>query len=228
MTRNIRTMTLFLALASLVVISPSVDAGKRGSTKQTPAASSEKVKKATKSATAKRTEVSAPKSGARATREPIKNKATKIAEHSIQYPVQAQSAPPAAYNVIWRVFASAGGVATSPTYAATGQAGLTTVGESSSPSYDADHGELVPPPPSGGCCITAGDANNTGTVTIGDVTFLIGYIFSGGPAPVCCEEGDADGFGTITIGDVTYLISYIFGGGPAPQCGPSGMSCMIE
>jgi hypothetical protein len=75
------------------------------------------------------------------------------------------------------------------------------------------------------CCDTPGDADNGGAMTIGDVTFLIARIFSGGPAPVCCEEGDADGSGAITIGDVTYLIARIFSGGPAPVCGPAGMLC---
>ncbi|MBN4076152.1 hypothetical protein JYT16_00380 [Gemmatimonas aurantiaca] len=75
------------------------------------------------------------------------------------------------------------------------------------------------------CCDVAGDADNAGSVTIGDVTFTIAYIFSGGSAPSCCEEGDADGSGAITIGDVTYLIAFIFSGGSAPICGPTGMSC---
>lgn len=84
---------------------------------------------------------------------------------------------------------------------------------------------LVPNPCPTTCCDTAGDADNSGSVTIGDVTFLISRIFSGGPAPDCCEEGDADGSGSINIGDVTYLIGRIFSGGPAPVCGPEGMLC---
>lgn len=78
------------------------------------------------------------------------------------------------------------------------------------------------------CCNLPGDANSSGSVTIGDVTFLIALIFSGGPGPACCEEGDADGSGSITIGDVTYLITRIFSRGPAPLCGPSGMSCQAD
>lgn len=72
------------------------------------------------------------------------------------------------------------------------------------------------------CCDTAGDADNSSAITIGDVTFLIARIFGGGPAPVCQDEGDADGSNTITIGDVTYLIARIFSGGPAPVCGTTG------
>ncbi|MBN4076154.1 CHRD domain-containing protein [Gemmatimonas aurantiaca] len=76
-----------------------------------------------------------------------------------------------------------------------------------------------------GCCETPGDADNSASLTIGDVTFLIARIFSGGPAPVCCETGDSDASGTITIADVTYLIARIFSGGLAPVCGPVGLSC---
>jgi hypothetical protein len=77
----------------------------------------------------------------------------------------------------------------------------------------------------GTCCVDAGDANDDGNVTIGDVTFLIARIFSGGGPPPCCSEGDANGDGSITIGDVTYLIARIFSGGGAPICGPAGMTC---
>ncbi len=82
---------------------------------------------------------------------------------------------------------------------------------------------LSPPAPAvacGGCCDTPGDADNAGDVNIGDVTFLIAYIFSGGAAPVCAQEADADAGGDISIGDAVYLIAYIFQGGPAPICGP--------
>lgn len=73
-----------------------------------------------------------------------------------------------------------------------------------------------------GCCETAGDADNSGGVSIGDVTYLIAHIFSGGPAPDCQDEGDADGSNSISIADVTYLIALIFSGGPAPVCGSTG------
>lgn len=76
-----------------------------------------------------------------------------------------------------------------------------------------------------GCCDLAGDANNSGSVNIADVTFLIARIFAGGAAPPCCEEGDANGSGGVNIADVTFLIARIFAGGPAPLCGPAGMGC---
>lgn len=61
-----------------------------------------------------------------------------------------------------------------------------------------------------------GDANGDGLVSVSDVVYLIAYIFSGGPAPVC--DSDVDGSGGVSISDAVYLISYIFAGGPIPNC----------
>jgi hypothetical protein len=69
------------------------------------------------------------------------------------------------------------------------------------------------------CCDVPGDADHSGAMNIGDVTFMIARIFSGGPAPLCVNESDADGSGSFDIADVTFLIARIFSGGPAPVCG---------
>ncbi len=61
-----------------------------------------------------------------------------------------------------------------------------------------------------------GDANGSEEVDIDDVVYLIGYIFSGGPAPSPLWTGDADCSGEIDIDDVVYLINYIFTGGQPP------------
>jgi len=77
-------------------------------------------------------------------------------------------------------------------------------------------------------CEAPGDANGSGDIDIDDVVYLIGYIFSGGPAPtpyLFCGDADCSGSyskGTndyapgVDIDDVVYLIGYIFSGGPAP------------
>ncbi len=61
-----------------------------------------------------------------------------------------------------------------------------------------------------------GDADNSRTLSVSDVIFLIHYIFIGGPIPNPKLSGDADCNGILTISDAVYLISYIFAGGPAP------------
>jgi len=66
-----------------------------------------------------------------------------------------------------------------------------------------------------------GDANNNGSVSVADVTYLITWLFGrpSGPAPSNMWLADANcSGGNINILDVTYLVSYLFGvpGGPAP------------
>lgn len=69
------------------------------------------------------------------------------------------------------------------------------------------------------CDCQPGDANNDGTINIGDAVYLINHVFGGGPGPgpyaVC--SGDANCDCTVNIGDAVYLINYIFNNG-APPC----------
>jgi len=60
-----------------------------------------------------------------------------------------------------------------------------------------------------------GDADQSNNIDIGDVVFLVDYIFAGGPEPPL-YSGDADASGAIDISDPVYLIGYIFAGGPPP------------
>jgi hypothetical protein len=62
----------------------------------------------------------------------------------------------------------------------------------------------------------AGDANCDGEVNVGDVVYIINYVFRGGPAPVPYMAGNANGDAEVNIGDAVYLINYIFNGGPPP------------
>jgi cyclopropane fatty-acyl-phospholipid synthase-like methyltransferase len=64
-----------------------------------------------------------------------------------------------------------------------------------------------------------GDANDDGTINVGDAVFIINYIFRGGPAPNHPEAAEANCDGNINVGDAVYLVNYIFRGGP-PPCFP--------
>jgi len=66
--------------------------------------------------------------------------------------------------------------------------------------------------------VKCGDANASGNVDVGDVVYLINYLFKGGPPPKPFQAGDANCSGTVDIGDVVYLINYLYHGGPAPVC----------
>jgi hypothetical protein len=61
-----------------------------------------------------------------------------------------------------------------------------------------------------------GDANGDGKVSVGDVVYLINYLFKGGPAPNPMGAGDANHDGFVTVGDCVYLINYLFKGGSPP------------
>jgi len=69
----------------------------------------------------------------------------------------------------------------------------------------------VPPPP--------GDANTDWIVDVGDIPFLVNYLYGGGPPPDPVCVGDVNDDGVINVGDVVYLVTYLYKGGPAPQDG---------
>jgi len=61
-----------------------------------------------------------------------------------------------------------------------------------------------------------GDASGDGSVNIADASYIINWIFFGGPAPDPLLSGDASGDGNVNIADASYIINYIFFGGPGP------------
>ncbi len=64
-----------------------------------------------------------------------------------------------------------------------------------------------------------GDIDGSAAIPdVGDLMYLVQYLFGGGPPPPVPDMGDVDGSGGIDVADVTYLVSYLFQGGPAPVC----------
>lgn len=72
------------------------------------------------------------------------------------------------------------------------------------------------------CCVMRGDVDESGTVNVSDLTYLVNYLFKGGPAPACADHGDVDLSGNINVSDLTYIVNYLFKGGPAPADCPAG------
>ncbi len=67
-----------------------------------------------------------------------------------------------------------------------------------------------------------GDANADQEIDVGDVIYLVNYLFIGGSAPECTPItacGDVNVDGEVDIGDGVYLINYLFISGPEP-CNP--------
>ncbi|MCK4223595.1 MAG: dockerin type I repeat-containing protein [candidate division Zixibacteria bacterium] len=61
-----------------------------------------------------------------------------------------------------------------------------------------------------------GDVNGNGEVELGDIVFLINYLFKGDVAPHPLDRGDVNCNGEVDIGDVVYLINYLYKNGPPP------------
>ncbi len=124
-------------------------------------------------------------------------------------------APLTGEQINWQVIASGGGSSSSASYNLNGTIGQTAVGAISSSSYILNQGYWQTFG-GGSCCTLRGDVDNSGGINIADLTYLVQYIFQGGPAASCGEHADVDGSGGVNIADLTYLVQYIFQGGPEP------------
>ncbi len=66
---------------------------------------------------------------------------------------------------------------------------------------------------------TCGDCNDDAVgPDIGDLTFMVDYLFFAGAAPNHPEAANMDGLGSIDISDLTVLVDFLFFGGTAPTC----------
>ena len=95
-----------------------------------------------------------------------------------------------------------------------GSVGQTAVGPGSSASFGVNSGywqENI-------YGFLRGDANSDGLINLGDVVYLLNYLFKSGPEPAIYAAGDANCDQTIELGDVIYLLNYLFKGGLPPTC----------
>ncbi len=63
-----------------------------------------------------------------------------------------------------------------------------------------------------------GDINGDEQISIFDITFLISYLYLGGPPPAIPALADVNGTGDLNIFDITYLVGYLYLGGPPLAC----------
>jgi uncharacterized repeat protein (TIGR01451 family) len=82
-------------------------------------------------------------------------------------------------------------------------------------------GNLEEAPPMPDACTRTpsyirGDANSDGIIDVGDVVFIINYLFKNGSAPNPLPAGDVNCDGLDDVGDVVFLINYLFKSGPSP------------
>jgi hypothetical protein len=63
-----------------------------------------------------------------------------------------------------------------------------------------------------------GDANGDEIVDVGDVVYIVNFLYKNGSPPVPLQAADANCDGIVDIGDVVYLINYLYRGGDPPGC----------
>ncbi len=95
-----------------------------------------------------------------------------------------------------------------------GSVGQTAVGPGSSASFGINSGywqETI-------YGFLRGDVNCDGIINLGDVIYLLNYLFKNGREPRIYAAGDVNCDDTIELGDVIYLLNYLFKDGPEPGC----------
>jgi hypothetical protein len=68
------------------------------------------------------------------------------------------------------------------------------------------------------CCVGGirGNVDAISGINVADVTYLVDYLFRGGPPPPCAEDADVNSDTRINIADLTFLVDYLFRSGPEP------------
>jgi agmatine deiminase len=69
------------------------------------------------------------------------------------------------------------------------------------------------------CTYLCGDANRDEIVNVGDVVYLVSYLYKGGAEPLPSESGDCNRDQNVDVGDVVYLVNYLYKNG-SPPCDP--------
>lgn len=80
---------------------------------------------------------------------------------------------------------------------------------------------VLAPRSTSACCEIRSDVNHDlAGPNVADLTYLVNYLFRGGPSPPCIEEADVDHSGgspPVTVNDITYLVAFLFEGGSVPD-----------
>jgi hypothetical protein len=100
-----------------------------------------------------------------------------------------------------------------------------------SPCIDAGDPSIYVQPDSGGCRIDMGaheypyildNANNLSSVDIGDVVFIINYVYKHGPTTCPYHSADTNCNGEVNLEDIVCLINYLYLDGELP-CESGGL-----
>jgi hypothetical protein len=118
------------------------------------------------------------------------------------------------YQMVTDVLDGFGGESESDNYRVRVSSGgqPSAIGLSESDSYGVETGYVY------ASHIRRGDANADKAIDLGDVVYLLNYLFKGDAQPCPMESGDVNCDGVVDLGDVVYLLNYLFKGGTAPAC----------
>ena len=64
--------------------------------------------------------------------------------------------------------------------------------------------------------LVCGDCIEDTLIDLGDLLYLLNYVYKGGPSPVPPCRGDVNCDAVVDLGDMLHLISYLYKSGPAP------------
>lgn len=63
--------------------------------------------------------------------------------------------------------------------------------------------------------VIPGDSNGDSLLNMGDLVYLVKYLFAGGPLPTPLQTGDLNCDEKISTADLIYLLNYLFKSGPS-------------
>jgi len=134
-----------------------------------------------------------------------------------ELPQTAETAAPN-FNLDWWSVNSGGATEVTGTNYGLGlSVGQVAAGHVSGTNYNLGVGFWYGAAPGDCPMVIFGDVDLGGTVTSGDIIYLVNFVFKGGPIPQPCEAaGDVDCGGSVTSGDIIYLVNFVFKGGPPP------------
>jgi hypothetical protein len=66
------------------------------------------------------------------------------------------------------------------------------------------------------CTYLCGDANRDEVIDVGDVVYLVGYLYRSSTEPLPKEAGDCNQDQLINVGDIIYMINYLYRNGSPP------------
>ncbi|SYZ72955.1 conserved exported hypothetical protein [Candidatus Zixiibacteriota bacterium] len=134
--------------------------------------------------------------------------------------VETSGATPSVMTDFWDVTAAGGNMATAGSIVIIGTIGQNAIGNSAASNIS--HRAGFYQDFTSVCDCRVGDATGNGTINILDVSYIINYLYKGGPQtrPYSICSGDANCNCVINILDVSYLINYLYKGGTPPcDCG---------